>query len=157
MILHPISALWRAVIERASAAVLNRQNLTPDAASGRRGEEAAYWYLRRQGFVMVERNYRPKGLHGEIDLIGWDGDVLVFVEVKTRRASDLQTPDAAVDQEKQRHVAAAAHEYRRRSNAGSKPFRFDIVSIVAPEGAAIRDASLHHFRDAFREKAAPPQ
>ncbi|MBI2817078.1 MAG: YraN family protein [Acidobacteria bacterium] len=154
MSVNPISSLWRTLIQKASIAVLNRQKLSPDAAAGRRGEEAAYWYLRRHGFVMVERNYRPKGLHGEIDLIGWEGDVLVFVEVKTRRAADIQTPDAAVDREKQEHVIAASREYRRHANLSSQPFRFDIVSIVAPEDAASSDVDLRHFRDAFREQAA---
>lgn len=153
MSVNPISVLWRRLIQKASTAVLNRQTLSPDAAVGRRGEEAAYWYLRRRGFVMVERNYRPKGLHGEIDLIGWDGDELVFVEVKTRRAADVQTPDAAVDHEKREHVIAAAREYCHRANLGSQPFRFDIISIVAPEGGMAGDLDLRHFRDAFREQA----
>jgi putative endonuclease len=157
MSLNPISALWRTLIEKSSWAVLDRQTLAPDALVGRCGEEAAYWHLRRLGFVIVERNYRPKGLHGEIDLIGWENDVLVFVEVKTRRAADLQTPDAAVDHEKQQNVITAAREYRRRSNLSSKPYRFDIVSIVAPTAAnrftkRHGDFDLRHFRDAFREQ-----
>jgi putative endonuclease len=52
--------------------------------TGRRGEEAAYFFLRKLGYVMVARNYRTPRRRGEIDLIGWDDDVLCFVEVKTR-------------------------------------------------------------------------
>jgi putative endonuclease len=52
--------------------------------TGRRGEEDAYFYLRRRGYVMVARNFRTARHHGEIDLIGWDRDVLCFIEVKTR-------------------------------------------------------------------------
>jgi len=52
---------------------------------GRRGEEDAYFYLRRRGYVMVARNYRTARHHGEIDLIGWDKDVLCFIEVKSAR------------------------------------------------------------------------
>ncbi len=52
--------------------------------TGRRGEEAAYFFLRKRGYVMVARNYRSARRRGEVDLIGWDRDVLCFIEVKTR-------------------------------------------------------------------------
>ena len=98
---------------------------------------------------MVERNYRPAGSHTEIDLIGWDGDTLVFVEVKTRGPQTPLFPEAAVDQEKERHLIAAAREYRRHAHRLSAPVRFDIVSVLAsPEGM-----KMEHFRDAFRETA----
>ncbi len=139
------------MIQGASSAVLRRQDLNPDARFGRWGEEAAYWHLRKQGFVMVEKNYRPQGLRGEIDLIGWDGSTLVFIEVKTRQDSGLLDPDAAVDREKARNVAAAARQYRRRAGATEKPFRFDIVSISAKRAAEEGDMEIRHFRDAFRE------
>lgn len=150
--------LWRKLVRHASGQLLQRRNLPPGALLGRRGEEAAYWYLRELGYVMVERNYRPEGLPGEIDLIGWDNDTLVFVEVKTRHADDVLMPEASVDVEKRRHVAAAADRYRSRTRAAAKPFRFDIISIVMPDAApmnASADAAtpamkLRHFRDAFR-------
>jgi putative endonuclease len=126
--------------------VLQRQELAPPARTGRQGEEEAYWHLRRRGFIMVERNYRPEGLHGEIDLIGWDGETLVFVEVKTRQSAEIRTPEAAVDFEKQAHVKTAAQEYRRRAHCARAPFRFDVVAVeMAAEGNKIE-----HFRDAFR-------
>ena len=143
------------MIQRASNAVRRRRDLAPDALLGRNGEEAAYWHLRNQGFVMVERNYRPQGLHGEIDLIGWEGDILVFIEVKTLRATDTRMPEAAVDREKQRHLAAAARQYRGRSNQFAKPFRFDIISIVSPSEAPASKIEVRHFRDAFREADVP--
>ncbi len=52
--------------------------------TGVRGETYAYWYLRRQGYVFVARNYTPHGIKGEIDLVGYDGKTLAFVEVRTR-------------------------------------------------------------------------
>jgi Uncharacterised protein family UPF0102 len=57
---------------------------------GVRGETFAYWYLRRHGYVIVCRNFRAPGVKGEIDLVGFDGPVLAFVEVKTRTSK----PDA---------------------------------------------------------------
>jgi putative endonuclease len=67
--------------------------LPPDQApdhlrTGRRGEEDAYFYLRRLGYVMVARNFRAPNRRGEIDLIGWHQDTLCFVEVKTRTTRD---------------------------------------------------------------------
>ena len=138
--------LWQKIIHRASHAVLQRQELTPEARTGRQGEEAAYWHLRQRGFIMVDRNYRPEGLRGEIDLIGWDGETLVFVEVKTRQSSDLRAPEAAVDRDKESHVMAAAREYRRRAHCAAAPHRFDVVTVeMAPGGNQVE-----HFRDAFR-------
>ena len=117
-----------------------------EARTGRQGEEAAYWHLRQRGFIMVDRNYRPEGLRGEIDLIGWDGETLVFVEVKTRQSSDLRAPEAAVDRDKESHVMAAARQYRRRAHCAAAPYRFDVVTVELAPG----DNKIEHFRDAFR-------
>src|SRR5438128_6302144 len=57
---------------------------------GRHGEEDAYFHLRKLGYVMVARNFRSPRRRGEIDLIGWDKDVLCFVEVKTRTTRDVK-------------------------------------------------------------------
>jgi putative endonuclease len=54
--------------------------------TGVRGEAFAYWYLRRLGHIFVARNYMPEHAKGELDLIGFDGDTLAFVEVRTRLA-----------------------------------------------------------------------
>src|SRR5579863_10266204 len=66
--------------------------------TGVRGETYAYWYLRRQGYVMVARNFTVRGIKGEIDLVGYDGKTLAFVEVKTRTSlrEDVGTPENAV-------------------------------------------------------------
>jgi putative endonuclease len=102
-------------------------------ATGRRGETDAYFHLRRQGYVIVARNFRSRRRRGEIDLVGWDGDMLCFIEVKTRTSREVKPPEAAVDQEKRRELAAMAREYCRRSpRSGQRDpltFRFDIVSV----------------------------
>jgi putative endonuclease len=144
----PLSTLWRGIVRAASTRLLERQSaaLAPDALLGRRGEEAAYWYLREQGFIMVGRNYRPEGLPGEIDLIAWEDKTLVFIEVKSRSSSMLRAPEAAVDREKERVMKAAAREYRRSMRCAEAPSRFDIISVeMASEGPI-----LQHFRDVFR-------
>jgi len=95
---------------------------------GRRGEEDAYFHLRKLGYVMVARNFRSPHRRGEIDLIGWDGDVLCFIEVKTRTTRDVKPAGAAVDEEKQRELAAMALEYRRMLDAPCQ-WRVDVVSV----------------------------
>jgi putative endonuclease len=122
-------------------------DLSPTARIGREGEEAAYWHLRQKGFIMVARNYRARGSHKEIDLIGWEGETLVFVEVKARGPEALVLPEAAVDREKERLLMAAAREYRRQARRLSAPIRFDIVSVLDSVGGR----KIEHFRDAFRE------
>ncbi len=115
--------------------------------TGRRGEEAAYFHLRKLGYAMVARNYRTPRCRGEIDLIGWDQDVLCFIEVKTRTSQDVKTPEAAVDRHKRREVAEVARDYVRRL---PKPcqWRFDIVSVYyevsmsRPQIEVFRNASL---------------
>lgn len=113
---------------------------------GRRGEEDAYFYLRSLGYILVARNYRSPRCRGEIDLIGWDQDVLCFVEVKTRTSRDVKTPEAAVDYHKRREVALTARAYLR-SMPGSCQWRFDIVSVYCdgpgrPQFELFRNASL---------------
>ena len=118
-----------------------------DPTLGRRGEEIAYWHLRRLGFTMVARNYRHAGVGGEVDLIGWDGDTLVFVEVKSRQSDEVRRAEDAVDAEKRRRLVTAAAHYRRRSHLAA-PHRYDVVSVYCAAG---REPVVEHFRDAFQE------
>ena len=96
--------------------------------TGRRGEEAAYFFLRRTGYVMVARNFRTAVRRGEIDLIGWKEDVLCFIEVKTRTSHDVKPAAAAVDRDKQRELVRVAGDYLRYLPA-TPQWRFDIVSV----------------------------
>src|SRR5512146_1040594 len=65
--------------------------------TGRRGEEAAYFYLRQIGYTIVARNWRGSGRRGEVDLVGWDAGTLCFIEVKTCGERGLIPAEAAVD------------------------------------------------------------
>jgi len=100
---------------------------------GQRGEEDAYFYLRRLGYVMVARNYRSPRHHGEIDLIGWDHDVLFFVEVKTRTTHDVKSAEAAVDREKRHALRKVVGDYLqslpRRKFPEAPPWRFDVLTV----------------------------
>ena len=115
--------------------------------TGRRGEEDAYFHLRKLGYVMVARNYRTPRHRGEIDLIGWDGDVLVFIEVKTRTSHEVKPAEAAVDRHKRREIAQVARDYLRYLPPECQ-WRFDIVSVYyegdsrRPRIEVFRNASL---------------
>jgi putative endonuclease len=125
---------------------LARDDTPPHQVTGRRGEEAAYFYLRRLGYVMVARNFRSSRRRGEIDLIGWDKNVLCFIEVKTRTTRDVKPAEAAVDRDKQRGLAAVADEYLRQA-APSCPWRFDVVTVYYERQS--RRPAIELFRNAF--------
>jgi putative endonuclease len=115
------------------------------AATGRHGEEEAYFYLRKLGYVMVARNFRSPRRRGEIDLVGWEHEVLCFIEVKTRSSRAVAPAEAAVDEEKQRELAGMAREYLRRMQQ-APPTRFDVVSVYVEPGAA---PQITLFKNAF--------
>ncbi len=103
--------------------------------TGIRGETYAYWYLRRHGYVLVARNYTSPGMKGEIDMIGYDGRVLAFVEVKTRAAGEGQPrPEDAVNAEKRRHIERVARQFLRARRADPAACRFDVLAIETRSG-----------------------
>src|SRR5438876_1221731 len=101
--------------------------------TGRRGEEDAYFYLRRRGYVMIARNYRTARHHGEIDLIGWDKDVLCFIEVKTRTTRAVKPAEAAVDRKKRRDLRIVIRDYLvtlpARQFRTPPQWRFDVITV----------------------------
>ncbi len=97
---------------------------------GRLGERIACRYLMRQGFDILARRYRARS--GEIDLIAFEGGLLVFVEVKTRATRDYGDPFEFVDWQKQQKFRRAAEEFIVHCDLGHYAYRFDIVSVVAP-------------------------
>lgn len=82
---------------------------------------------------MVARNFRSPRHHGEIDLIGWDRDVLCFIEVKTRTTHDVKPAAAAVNREKRRAIRVVIRDYLRslpdRQFPKTPQWRFDVVTV----------------------------
>ena len=101
-----------------------------DLASGRRGEDLAHRYLRREGFIIVARNYRLSSGEAEADLIAREGQDLVIVEVKTRETAEYGAPERAVNPEKRRHLMRVAREYARKTDTPWERVRFDVVTVV---------------------------
>lgn len=105
--------------------------------TGVRGETFAYWYLRRHGYIIIARNFTVPGHKGEIDLVGYDGAVLAFIEVKTRTGERdaCGLPEDAVTPEKRRHLSRMAHQFLFERRLRESPFRFDVVAIESRPGS----------------------
>lgn len=100
-------------------------------STGVRGETFAYWYLRRHGYVFVAKNYTPRGIKGELDLVGYDGNTLAFVEVRTRTVKEdaAALPELSVTDEKQRVVVRTAQRFLAERHVPECPTRFDVLAI----------------------------
>jgi putative endonuclease len=127
--------------------VLPAEKVAAHSRTGRRGEEAAYFHLRKLGYTMVARNVRSPRCRGEIDLIGWDAGVLCFVEVKTRTTRDVKPGEAAVDRHKRQQIKMVARDYLRRLPPSCQ-WRFDVISVyyeqskAQPQIEVFRNSSL---------------
>lgn len=132
-------------LDWVAEATLPPEKIAEHHRTGRRGEEAAYFHLRKLGYTMVARNFRSPRCRGEIDLIGWEKDVLCFIEVKTRSTHDIKPGEAAVDQHKRREVAAVVRDYLRRFPLSCQ-WRFDVVSVYYGHSRA-RQPQIEVFRN----------
>ncbi|MFN2518487.1 MAG: YraN family protein [Jatrophihabitantaceae bacterium] len=100
-------------------------------AVGRFGEQLAAAYLRDAGLTILERNWRCSA--GELDIVALDGDVLVFVEVKTRSSTAYGDPAEAVNRVKAARLRALALHWlaeHRDGNPYWSQLRFDVVSVL---------------------------
>ena len=135
--------LWLSSLDRLRHAA-RRRTWHPDLASGRRGEDLAHRFLRRQGFIVVARNYRLASGDAEADLIAWEKDELVIVEVKTRASGEFGPPERAIDEQKTWHLHRIAREYARKTDTALERIRFDLVTVVLTDPPAIE-----LYRNAF--------
>jgi putative endonuclease len=125
------------------------QPRTAHLRTGSEGETDAYLFLRGEGYRIVATNFRVPQNRGEIDLIAWDGEVLCFVEVKTRTGEGLVPPEAAVGGAKQSHIRSVARSYLHRlPGEQDPPCRFDVVSVTYPGQG--RKPMLKLIKGAFR-------
>lgn len=115
---------------------------TQDQATGRRGEDIAHRFLQRAGLVIVCRNYRVATGAGEIDLVGWENDQLVFIEVKARQSGEYGAPDRAIGFEKKQSLLRAARDYARHAEVLWEKVRFDVVNVLLE-----MPPQVTHFRD----------
>ena len=122
--------------------------------TGAVGERETLAFLEAQGFDVVDVNIRPlEGMaRGEIDVIAWDGEYLVFIEVKTRRTEigAQGSPAEAVDPRKRKQLTKLALAYIARHNLDDVPCRFDVVAVVRRPNCPFAFTLL---RDAFTAEA----
>lgn len=110
---------------------------------GQLGELLAADYLRRKGYVIAHSNWRSG--HKELDLIARLDDLVVFVEVKTRRDDVYGQPEDAVNRLKIRRIIDSADAYVRRFNIDG-PIRFDIITVIKNSS----EVRIEHIEDAFQ-------
>ncbi len=121
-----------------------RRIMDPDLARGRRGEDIAHRFLQRQGMTVVARNHRTPSGSAEVDLIAWESETLVFIEVKSRATAEYGPPDRAIDQQKREKLARAAIDYAGRAGIPFDRIRFDVVTVLFTS-----PPKVSHFRDVF--------
>ena len=115
--------------------------------TGIQGEDAAYFYLRRKGYIVVARRWSPGHQPGDIDLIAWQGPLLCIVEVKTRTAHDATPAEVAVDSHKRTMLRRLARQYVRQLPQATAPqVRFDVISVYLVPG---QKKEFVHFEGAF--------
>src|SRR5262245_53058993 len=131
-LLNRLYSRLSSALNRYSLADRQRGEDSFNKQKGSAGELRAYRYLRQHGYKIVARNYRKR--FGEVDLIGWDGETLAFIEVKSRTSQARGRPEEAVHRAKQRQICRVAREYRSRNHLHDINYRFDIVSIDGTSG-----------------------
>ena len=112
--------------------------VAPHLLKGRQGERIACLFLLKMGFDILAR--RHKNRSGELDIIAFEHETLVFIEVKTRTSREFGEPWEFVDRQKQQILRNAADEFIADYDLGQYAFRFDIVSVVGKETQLFRNA-----------------
>ena len=115
--------------------------------TGIEGEDAAFFYLRRKGYIVVARRWSSGSVPGDLDLIAWHGPMLCFIEVKTRSAHDIAPAEARVDSHKRHILRRLARQYvRQLPHETAPPVRFDVLSVYLVPG---EEKEFVHFENSF--------
>jgi putative endonuclease len=114
------------------------------------GETFGYWYLRRHGYVFIAKNYMPQGAKGELDLVGYDGETIAFVEIRTRtvREDISGLPKLSVGYAKQSMLVRTAQRFLEDRHLQDCPTRVDVLAIDNIPG---RPPEIKLHKDAFRQ------
>jgi putative endonuclease len=139
-------SLFEKIVDACDRVSSRRSEDPAHLRTGRRGERAAFFYLRRNGFVVTARGWRSGVARGDLDLVAWEGDTICFIEVKTRTTRAVATAEASVDEHKQKTLLRLARHYLRQLPSEDVPVRFDILSIYFEAG---KSAEFELFRGAF--------
>lgn len=113
---------------------------------GRYGEDAACDFIESKGITVIDRNYRFMG--HEVDIVGFQGEEIVFVEVRSKKNSSFGFPEETVDKTKQKSIIQAAEAWLYEKRMEGARIRFDVVSVLT----TYQDddvPQIEHFRNAF--------
>ncbi|MFH1478401.1 MAG: YraN family protein [Candidatus Omnitrophota bacterium] len=113
--------------------------------SGKKGEELALGYLKKQGYKILEKNYKTK--LGEIDIIGMDGRYCSFIEVRSRENTRFGSPEESIDIKKRSKLIRAALFYIKNKKMEDKPCRFDVVAVLGINSASPK---INLIKNAFQ-------
>lgn len=129
--------------EKIGRALERLLTLTPEhLLTGIWGEQLAADYLCEKGYLLLEHDWHSN--HRDIDIIAQQGDVIVFVEVKTRRNCEYSDPLQAVDYQKLRNLRYAINHYLHYRQFYN-PWRFDVITIVGHVGCD--NPEINHIED----------
>ena len=131
-------------IEKLLSKNSSDKNITA-VSIGASGEETAVKILKKNGYEIIERNYRTR--QGEIDIIAKDGEYTCFVEVKFRKNDDFGDPGDFIDERKRQKIIKTAQYYAVKNGIYDTPMRFDAVLINAEKG---KKTGAEVIKDAFR-------
>lgn len=112
---------------------------------GRLGERIAAAWLRANGCKILYQNFRAPG-GGEVDIVARDGKLLLFAEVKTRRAGAKIRGYDSVGKDKQRLIERGANEWLKLLGTRDLPWRFDVIEVYLEDGLP---PEINRVRDAF--------
>ncbi len=112
---------------------------------GRLGESLSSTYLQNQGYTIIEKNYRTP--YGEIDLIAKTGDVIVFIEVKTRASISLGPPEISITPRKQEHMKSAAEYFIQQHPDLNNDWRIDVITVQIRRD--LQSPLIDHFENAL--------
>ena len=112
---------------------------------GELGEEAAFEFLRKKRYRILERNYKTP--LGEIDIIAQDKDCLVFIEVKSLSNTSYILPQEMVNKRKQEQIIRVALSYLKAKGLRNADCRFDCVAVVFSLG---KEPEIELIKDAFQ-------
>lgn len=139
-------------LDRVSRLGGRSSELPPHLVTGLEGEKEAYFFLLRNGYLVVATRWSAGNLPGDIDIVAWRDALLCIIEVKTRTAHDITPAEVAVDNHKRSILRRLAQRYVRQlpQTAGSQPVlpqvRFDVISVYLLPGTK---PEITHFENAF--------
>ena len=115
---------------------------TKNLETGRMGEAIAKKYLENNGYRLVEQNYRTR--YAEIDLIAYDKDVLVFIEVRTKVGEQFGTPEETINKNKINRLIRNAKAYIAIKNC-QKECRIDALCVVLDDNRKVK--RINHYKN----------